>query len=134
MTLSVTSPKSIRAHNYYWAIVGDLVWKLEMPKNDIHKHLLREFGLYMDSECLHADVDKLRAAWEEKGLGYQTEIVWADDDYTTIRFYYGMKEFDSYTMRVFLNFVYEYALEHGVDKTTIGTPEDINRMAKEWKS
>ncbi len=132
LCVSTTSSKSQRAHNYYWSIVGDLAYKLETPKTEVHKHLIREFGTFQDEDYPNSEVDKQRADWEARGTGWVTDIVWVDEDFTTVRFYYGMSSYDSHIMRIFLNFVYEYALECGVDKTILGDRATIDQMASRW--
>lgn len=133
LSLSTTSPKSQRANNYYWSIVGELVWKLEMPKDDIHRHLIREFGLFQDEDYKNEEVDAVRKEWESRGSGWQSEILYEEDGWTSVRFYYGLSAYDSYIMRVFLNFVYEYAVDHGVRKSLVGTRQQIDEMATNWK-
>lgn len=132
LSLSTTSPKSKRANNYYWSIVGDLMWKLEIPKDDIHRHLIREFGLFQDEDYKNDEVDAVRKEWESRGSGWQSEILYADDEWTSVRFYYGLSSYDSHTMRIFLNWVYEYAVEHGVDKTKLGSRRQIDEMSSKW--
>ena len=65
--------RSLDSNAYCWVLLGKLQNKLNIPKEEIYKDLIRTIGSYEIVPVRNKAVEKFRQAWSKNGLGWVTE-------------------------------------------------------------
>lgn len=123
--------RSQDANAYCWALIGKLARKLNVPKNDIYKELIREIGDY-DIVCIKDEAaPSLRKAWEGKGLGWQTEETLSKfDGYTNVLLWYGSSSYNTLQMSKFIEFIQQECTIQGIE---IRSEEEVAALLSSWE-
>lgn len=72
---AVKKKRSLDSNAYAWVLLGKLQEKLNIPKEDIYKNLIRNIGSYEVIPVKDEAVDRFRQAWSKNGLGWVTETM-----------------------------------------------------------
>lgn len=115
------SKRSLDQNAYYWALLGRLGQRLGYASDELHKHMLREYGVY-DAFTVRADVpigDYFRY-WDEVGVGEADGV-----RYRHIRAFKGSSEMDSAEFSRLLNGVIQECQQQGIETMT---PQEAARM------
>ena len=67
--------RSLDSNAYCWTLLGKLQDKLNIPKEEIYRDLIKEIGSYEIVPVKNEAVDKFRQAWSKNGLGWITETM-----------------------------------------------------------
>lgn len=129
LSLYTQKKRSMNAHNYFWSLIGKLAQKLEIPKDEIYRELIRRVGIFTDQNIEKDNVEAISRAWESQGIGWIADEILFYEDIVTVRFYKGISSYDSYEMRILLNHLVEECKEQGIK-----TLEDyeIEQLARKW--
>lgn len=83
--------RSLAQNAYYWSLLGQLAGKLRMPNSEVHRHMLREYGV--------ADVFTVREDVPLGGYFRYFDVIGHGTmngrDYSHVRVYKGSSEMDS---------------------------------------
>ncbi len=71
----VKKKRSLDSNAYAWVLLGKLQERLNIPKEDIYKDLIRNIGSYEVIPVKDEAVDRFRQAWSKNGLGWVTETM-----------------------------------------------------------
>ena len=113
--------RSLDQNAYYWALLGRLGQALGYPSDQLHRHMLREYGTY-DVFTVRADVplgDYFRY-WDQVGEGTMDGV-----RYRHIRAFKGSSEMDSAEFSKLLDGVIEECRQQGIETMT---PEEAARL------
>lgn len=125
--------RSLNANNYFWSLCDKLAVKLNMAKTDLYRSYIKEIGGNSDIVCvMDKAVDSLCNAWQEKGIGYVTDIMPSKiEGCTNVILYYGSSTYDSKQMHRLINLIVQDCIIN-----EIPTLEDmeIERLVKEWSA
>lgn len=67
--------RSLDSNGYAWVLLGKLQEKLNIPKEDIYRDLIRNIGSYEIVPVKNEAVEKFRQAWSKNGIGWITETM-----------------------------------------------------------
>ena len=65
--------RSLDSNAYAWVLIGKIQDKLNIPKEEIYRDLIRNIGSYEIIPVKNEAVEKFRQAWSKNGLGWITE-------------------------------------------------------------
>ncbi len=67
--------RSLDSNAYCWVLLGKLQDKLDIPKEEIYRDLIKNIGSYEIVPVKNEAVDKFRQAWSKNGIGWITETM-----------------------------------------------------------
>ena len=122
--------RSLDANAYAWVLLGKLQNKLNVPKEDIYRDLIRNIGSYEVIPIKNEAVDKFREAWSIKGLGWLTETTESKlEGYTNILAYYGSSVYNSKEMTRLIELIIQECNQLDIETKS---EAEINSLLKEW--
>lgn len=122
--------RSLDSNAYCWLLLGKLQNKLNIPKEDIYKDLIRNIGSYEIIPIRNEAVDRFREVWSKNGLGYITETTKSKlDGYTNIIAYYGSSSYNTKEMTRLIDLVIQECKQLDIETKS---QAEINSLLKEW--
>ena len=123
--------RSLDANAYCWVLLGKLAAKLNKPKEEIYRDLIKDIGDNYETVCVINDaVEKLCNGWEHNGLGWQTDTFPSKiDGCTNVMLYYGSSTYDTEQMSRLITSVVDECKEQGIETRT---PEEIANLLSLW--
>ena len=114
--------RSLTQNAYYWALLNRLGLALGYPSDELHRHMLREYGSY-DVFTVRADVPiaKYFRYYDVVGSGIGENGV----RYSHVRAFKGSSEMDSGEFSKLLNGVIQECQQQGIETMT---PEEAARL------
>ena len=67
--------RSLDSNAYCWVLLGKLQDKLNIPKEEIYRDLIKNIGSYEIIPVKNEAVERFRQAWSNHGLGWITETM-----------------------------------------------------------
>lgn len=124
--------RSLDANAYCWVLISKLAEKLNIPKSEIYRRMIRDIGGNSDVVCIqNKAVDSLCEGWSRNGLGWQTETTPSKlDGCTNVVLYYGSSTYDTAQMSRLINNVVEACREQNIETRS---DEEIASLMKGWK-
>lgn len=125
--------RSLDSNAYAWVLLDKLSERLNIPKEELYREYIRNIGGVSETVCVKENaVDKLREAWQGRGLGWQTETFPSKiEGCTNVILYYGSSTYDSSQMKRLLDLIRQDCAEQGIE---YATPDEIARMMSLWES
>lgn len=122
--------RSLNANAYAWVLLDKLAKKLHMPKTEVYRNIIKEFGV-VDIVCVRDKrVTKLMDAWVDNGIGWIAETMPSKiDGCTNVVLYYGTSSYDTEEMSVFIDAVVTERKEQGIETMT---PAELERLCDAW--
>ena len=123
--------RSLDANAYFWVLCDKLAEKLRKSKTEIYRELIREIGGVSETVCVvNSAVERFRANWQAKGLGWQTEATESKiEGCTNVTVYFGSSTFDKDQMARLLDLTIQECREQGIPTDT---PDQIAEMKARW--
>lgn len=123
--------RSLDANAYFWVLCDKLAEKLRKGKTEIYRELIREIGGVSETVCvINSAVERFRANWQAKGLGWQTEATESKiEGCTNVTVYFGSSTFDKAQMARLLDLTIAECQEQGIPTET---PDQIAEMKARW--
>ena len=113
--------RSLSQNAYYWVLLNKLGLTLGYASDELHGHMLREYGVY-DVFTVRDDVplnDYFRY-WDEVGSGFMDGV-----KYRHVRAFKGSSEMDSTEFSKLLNGVIQECQQQGIETMT---PQDAAKL------
>jgi hypothetical protein len=125
--------RSLDSNAYAWVLLDKLSERLNISKEELYREYIRNIGGVSETVCVKENaVDKLREAWQGRGLGWQTETFPSKiEGCTNVILYYGSSTYDSSQMKRLLDLIRQDCAEQGIE---YATPDEIARMMSLWES
>ena len=117
------SRRSLNQNAYYWVLLGRLGYVLGYASDELHRHMLREYGVY-DVFTVRDDVplDDYFRYYDTVGEGVMDGV-----RYVHVRAFKGSSEMDTAEFTRLLNGVIEECRQQGIETDT---PEQVARMKR----
>jgi hypothetical protein len=124
--------RSLNANAYAWTLINQLAVKLNIPPQEVYKNAIRHIGSSSTIICCQTKVvDYLRDSWEDKGIGWQTEILDSKlEGCTNVICYYGSSVYDKEQMKQLIDFVVQDCKAVGIETMT---PAELERLCDAWQ-
>ena len=126
--------RSLDSNSYAWLLMGKLAAKLNIPKEEVYRHFVRDVGDNYEILPIRNDaVDKWISNWQGKGIGWVCEILGESklDGYTNVITYYGSSTYDSKQMSNLINLIVQECKLQGIETMT---PAELAMLMDGWSS
>lgn len=126
--------RSLDANSYFWVLCGKLASKMNLPKEEVYRHFVKDIGDNYEILPIRNDaVDKWIANWQQKGIGWVCDILGESklDGYTNVITYYGSSTYDSLQMSKLINLIQEECKHQGIE---VLTPAELALLMDGWAS
>ena len=113
--------RSLDANAYAWVLLGKLAAKLNIPKEEVYRQIIRDVGDNYEILPIRDEaVDKWISAWEEKGIGWCCDVLGKSKlgGYTNVIAYYGSSTYDSKQMSNFISLIVQECVEQDIETAT----------------
>lgn len=113
--------RSLDANAYAWVLLGKLAAKLNIPKEEVYRQIIRDVGDNYEILPIRDEaVDKWISAWEEKGIGWCCDVLGKSKlgGYTNVIAYYGSSTYDSKQMSDFISLIVQECEEQDIETAT----------------
>lgn len=123
--------KSLNANSYAWTLLDKLAEKLHIGKTEIYRTYIKDVGGNSEIICIQDKaLEHFREIWEQGHIGRFTETMPSKiDGCTNVIVYYGSSDFDTASMSRFIELIVQDCKENDIETLT---PEELDRMNKEW--
>ena len=131
LELNIKEYKEVRnnqANSYMWVILQEMADILKTTKEDLYKKYIKEKGLFRIIKVNNNAVNTMTKIWNDRGLGWFTDIANQGEDDTELILYYGTSSYDTKQMSVFISYICEDAKELGIDTTTLEEQQRLLNM------
>mgnify|MGYP002523205312 CR=1 FL=1 len=123
--------RSLDANGYMWVLLGQLQDKLNIPKEDIYRDLIKNIGSYEIVPIKNEAVEKFREAWSKNGLGWLTDTTKSKlDGFTNVIAYYGSSSYNTKEMSRLIDLVVQECEQLDIETKT---PEEIKSLLEAWQ-
>ena len=125
--------RSLDCNAYAWVLIDKLAAKLNLPKVDVYRELIRSIGGVSQTVCvMNNAVDALIEGWRHNGLGWFGETFPSKiDGCTNVILYFGSSTYDTKQMSALIDYLVETCKMQGIETAT---PEEIAKYKEEWRS
>ena len=108
--------RSTDSNAYAWVLLGKLQNRLDIPKEEIYKNLIRNIGSYEVVPVKNEAVKKFIQAWSKNGIGWVTETTKSKlEGYTNVIAYYGSSTYNTAEMTRLINSIVEECKQVGIE-------------------
>ena len=128
----VYKKRSLDANAYCWVMLDRLSALMGIPKEELYQHHIREIGGVSDTVCVpDKALKRLKAIWEEKGLGWQVETFPSKlEGCTNAILYYGSSVFDTKQMSRLIDSIVTECQLAGIETKS---KEEIDSLLNQWE-
>lgn len=120
--------RSKQANSYMWVILQQMADLTQTTKEDLYKKYIKEKGLFRTIKVNNSAVNTMIKIWQDRGLGWFSDVVDKDEDSTELILYYGTSSYDTKQMSTFIDYIVQDAKELGIDTTTLEEQQKILSM------
>jgi hypothetical protein len=124
--------RSLDSNAYAWTLMGKLAAKLNLPKEEVYRHFVKDVGDNYEILPIRNDaVDKWISNWQAKGIGWVCDILGESklDGYTNIITYYGSSTYDSKQMSNLISLIVQECKLQGIETMT---PQELSLLLEAW--
>ena len=124
--------RSLEANAYLWTLCQALSERLNIPKEDIYKHHIKEIGVCRVVEIDEKAVDTLMHSWSLHGLGWISEKLdhSKHEGFALIALYYGSSTYNSKQMAHLIDNIVQDCKEQDIETLP---PAELQSMKEAWK-
>lgn len=109
--------RSLSQNSYLWVLIGDIGKKLTIPKEDVYKSYIRDYGQFEMIELPSEAVKRFSTEWSKKGIGWFVDVI-SNGERAQIAAYYGSSSYDTSEMSKVLDAVIRDCEEMGIPTLT----------------
>lgn len=123
--------RSLDANAYFFVLADKLAEKLNTTKEDIYRNCIKEIGGVSETICVQDKaVDKLKEAWQERGLGWMVDTFPSKiEGCTNVILYYGSSTYDTAQMSRLIDNIVQECKDQGIETAT---PNEIANLLSLW--
>ena len=125
--------RSLDANAYAWVLIDKLAAVLHTDKVDVYRQAILDIGGVSTTVCVQDKaLEALRAGWESKGIGWQTETMPSKlDGCTNVILYYGSSSYDTRQMSSLIDHLIQDAEAQGIETIT---PQRRSELLNQWEA
>ena len=125
----IRQKRSLNSNAYFWKLADEIAIATNSTKEIVYWNLIRDVGVFDTFQFKDQKaMDRFKAAWQSKGLGWLTRTV--DEDKFILQAYYGSSVYDTAEMSRLIDEAVSEAKRLGIETK----PQwEIDSMLKEWK-
>lgn len=124
--------RSRDANAYFWTLCGKLAAVLGRSPREVYREAVRDIGDNYDVVCVRdRAVEKLREAWEARGLGWITDTTGSKlAGCQNVILYYGSSTYDKAQMKRLIDVIVAECKEQGIETAT---PAEQALLLEKWE-
>lgn len=126
-----TKKRSLDANAYCWTLIDKLAEATGYKRSEIYRNAIKEVGGASDTICMKDEaVDTFRKAWEEHGMGWQTETYPSKlPGCTNVVAFYGSSVYTTAQMARLIDGIIEDCKALGIETLP---PERLQALVEAW--
>lgn len=118
--------RSIQANNYFWTLLGELCFELDLNVLDEYKKRVKELGIFRQWTIDRDNLKTFNKMWTSQGIAWFTEVVdIAVDNKIVVNAYYGSSSYNSKQMAKLIDGLVQDCKAVGIETRTT---EEINSL------
>lgn len=124
--------RSLDANAYFFVLADKVAEKLNTTKEDVYRNCIKEIGGVSETVCVQDKaVDKLKEAWQCKGLGWMVDTFPSKiEGCTNVILYYGSSTYDTEQMSRLIENIIQDCKDLGIE---YATPDEIANLLSLWE-
>lgn len=127
------SRRSLDANAYFFVLADKVAEKLNITKEEVYRNCIKEIGGVSETVCVKNEaVDRLCEAWQQNGIGWQTDTFPSKiKGCTNVTLYYGSSTYDAAQMQRLTENIVQDCRSLGIETKT---PNEIANLLSLWNS
>lgn len=123
--------RSLDANALAWVLIDKLAEKMSIEKTEIYRQYIKEIGGVSETVCvMEKAADKLCEAWEQHGIGWQTERMKSKiPKCVNVVLYYGSSVYDKAQMSRLIDLIMQDCRENGIETYD---REEMDKLLEAW--
>ena len=124
--------RSLDSNAYCWVLLDKLSEKLNVPKVEIYRKLIRDVGGVSEIVCIKNEaVERLCEGWQQNGIGWCTDTFPSKiEGCTNVILYYGSSTYTTDQMSRLIDHIVQDCKAVGIETMT---PNAIAEMLSLWE-
>lgn len=125
--------RSLDANAYLWSLCQKLAEKLNIPKEEIYRHHIKDIGVCRMVEIDEKAADTLIYSWSLHGIGWVSEKLdhSEHEGFVLISLYYGSSTYNTKQMSRLIDAVVQDCKDQEIETLT---PDELQALKEAWKS
>ena len=126
--------RSLNANAYLWVLIDKIAEKTGEPRSEIYRHAIMEAGVInplVVKQDIARDVITMLTNTKPSGTGDFALEGATKKGWTEIYFYVGSSKYNTAQMSRLVDYIVDECKPLGIDTLT---PDEIERLKKEWQS
>ena len=117
--------RSLTANAYFWVLLGKLCKTFHYDKDEKYKELIKECSAFYPYRLSKEAYPRYKEIWESKGTGWVVEVLEEEEDFVSIRSYYGSSVYTQSEMSELTEALVRTCKENKIETLT---PAEIARL------
>ena len=72
---TIGKDRTLSQNGYMWELVGEIGKSIGLPKEEVYRKYLKDYGKYISITIPHRDTEGFARYWESKGIGWMVEMI-----------------------------------------------------------
>lgn len=113
--------RSLSQNAYMWSLLNELAIKLNSNKEDIYKHLIKDYGVFEILPIKNEACERFKRNWCKKGIGWFCEDIGDSKikGFTKLIAYYGSSTYNSNEMSRVVNALVQECDQQGINTMSL---------------
>lgn len=126
--------RSLDANAYAWVLIDKIAVATSVDKAEVYRQAIRSIGGVSEILCVqNAALEKFRAAWEQNGIGWQTDTMPSKlEGCTNVIVYYGSSTYDAQQMALLIDYLIQDAKSLGIETMSPAELQRLEGYAKQF--
>lgn len=126
--------RSLDANAYAWVLIDKIATATYVDKAEVYRQAIRSIGGVSEILCIqNTALEKFRAAWEQNGIGWQTDTMPSKlEGCTNVIVYYGSSTYDTQQMALLIDYLIQDAKSLGIETMSPAELERLEGYAKQF--
>lgn len=122
--------RSLDCNAYMWVLIGKIQDKLDIPKEDVYRDLIKHIGSYEVIPIKNEAVGRFTETWQNNGLGWVTDTTKSKiNGFTNVIAYYGSSVYDTKEMNRLVDLVIQECKQLGIETKS---DKEIKSLLESW--
>lgn len=113
--------RSLSQNAYMWTLLNELAIKLNSSKEEIYKHLIKEYGVFEILPIKNEATERFKKNWSKNGIGWFVEDIGDSKlkGFTKLIAYYGSSTYNSDEMSRVVNALVQECDQQGINTMSL---------------
>lgn len=122
--------RSLDSNAYCWVLLGKLQDKLNIPKEEIYRDLIKNIGSYEIIPVKNEAVERFVQAWKHNGIGWVCETTKSKlEGFTNVLAYYGSSTYNTKEMSRLIELIVQECNQLNIETKS---KNEIDSLLEQW--